>query len=72
MNNHTIHSKTTHSEATPHVEERTNEVEVFDEDGALSRAFLLQRGFCCENGCKNCPYGFNKTSRIEERTGGAA
>lgn len=27
-----------------------------DRDGALSRAFLLRRGFCCELGCKNCPY----------------
>lgn len=39
------------------------EVEVddtFDADGALSRAFLQRRGFCCENGCKNCPYGFRK------------
>lgn len=22
----------------------------------LSREFLLNRGFCCNNGCKNCPY----------------
>jgi NTP pyrophosphatase (non-canonical NTP hydrolase) len=22
----------------------------------LSRDFLLKRGFCCHNGCKNCPY----------------
>lgn len=22
----------------------------------LSRNFLLQRGFCCHNGCTNCPY----------------
>lgn len=22
----------------------------------LSREFLLKRGFCCHNGCKNCPY----------------
>jgi hypothetical protein len=29
---------------------------MFDPDGALSRAFLLQRGYCCELGCKNCPY----------------
>ena len=32
------------------------ELPVFDADGALSRAFLLQRGFCCDLGCKNCPY----------------
>jgi hypothetical protein len=22
----------------------------------LSREFLLKRGYCCNNGCKNCPY----------------
>jgi hypothetical protein len=31
-------------------------IETFDAEGALSRAFLLQRGTCCGNGCKNCPY----------------
>ncbi|PQV64289.1 hypothetical protein B1R32_106135 [Abditibacterium utsteinense] len=41
------------------------EVEVFDAEGALSRAFLRQRGFCCGNGCKNCPYGFD-SERDEE------
>jgi len=35
-------------------------IEIFDEDGALTREFLLQRGYCCENGCRNCPYGFRK------------
>jgi hypothetical protein len=29
---------------------------LFDSDGALSRAFLIRRGFCCQLGCKNCPY----------------
>lgn len=32
--------------------------EIFDESGALSRDYLLRRGYCCENGCRNCPYGF--------------
>ena len=22
--------------------------------------YLLKRGYCCQNGCKHCPYGFNK------------
>ncbi|MFN2474867.1 MAG: DUF5522 domain-containing protein [Chthoniobacterales bacterium] len=30
----------------------------FDADGALSREFLVARGFCCREGCRNCPYGF--------------
>ncbi len=28
----------------------------FDDDGALCREFLLERGYCCGNGCRNCPY----------------
>ena len=30
----------------------------FDEHGALTRDFLLRRGHCCQEGCRNCPYGF--------------
>ena len=22
--------------------------------------FLRERGYCCESGCQNCPYGFRK------------
>jgi len=31
---------------------------IFDADGALSREFLLERGYCCGNRCRNCPYGW--------------
>ena len=27
----------------------------------FSKQFLSNRGYCCENGCRNCPYGFRKT-----------
>jgi hypothetical protein len=28
------------------------------EDGLmiLTAGFLLKRGYCCQNGCRNCPY----------------
>jgi len=26
----------------------------------FTERFLLRRGFCCESGCRHCPYGFNK------------
>jgi hypothetical protein len=29
---------------------------IFDEDGALTAEFLLARGYCCGEGCRNCPY----------------
>ena len=22
--------------------------------------YLAKRGYCCESGCRNCPYGFQK------------
>jgi uncharacterized protein DUF5522 len=27
--------------------------------------FLLRRGYCCESGCRNCPYGFDQEARKE-------
>jgi hypothetical protein len=30
--------------------------------------YLLKRGYCCKNGCKHCPYGFDrKAGRIVKR-----
>ena len=31
-------------------------------DGLLvfTAHYLKKRGYCCQNGCKNCPYGFRK------------
>jgi len=23
----------------------------------------LKRGFCCQNGCRHCPYGFDKNTQ---------
>jgi hypothetical protein len=51
---------------------RANKTEVtaspadFDENGALSREFLLRRGECCREGCRNCPYGFAAGREQEE------
>lgn len=32
----------------------------FNEQGfmVLTAHYLLQRGFCCGNGCRHCPYGY--------------
>lgn len=41
----------------------------FNEEGyrVFTEKYLLKRGYCCKNGCKHCPYGFNKKSgRIEK------
>ena len=32
--------------------------------------YLLRRGYCCENGCRHCPYGFKvqpKTIQPDQR-----
>jgi hypothetical protein len=26
----------------------------------MTEAYHLKRGFCCENGCRHCPYSFKK------------
>jgi hypothetical protein len=44
--------------------------DIFDADGALSRAFLLARGYCCGNGCRNCPYG-NAGKPVRDGNGNA-
>jgi len=28
----------------------------------FTERFLLRRGFCCESGCRHCPYGFIKSN----------
>jgi hypothetical protein len=34
-------------------------VDYYVEDGLLvfTAAFLRKRGYCCESGCRHCPYG---------------
>ncbi|MBL57439.1 MAG: hypothetical protein CMP61_09635 [Flavobacteriales bacterium] len=30
--------------------------------------YLLKRGYCCKNGCKHCPYGWdNKTQKFSKK-----
>ncbi|HMK30522.1 MAG TPA: DUF5522 domain-containing protein [Terriglobales bacterium] len=45
--------------------EERNEPLVEDEDFYLENglmvftaAYLRKRGFCCQSGCRHCPYGF--------------
>ena len=28
----------------------------------FTEAYHLKRGFCCQSGCRHCPYGFNKNN----------
>jgi Family of unknown function (DUF5522) len=35
------------------------------ENGLLvfTEAYHRKRGYCCPNGCRHCPYGFNKEKK---------
>jgi hypothetical protein len=37
-------------------------IDYYMENGkfVLTADFLKRRGYCCTNGCRNCPYGFNQ------------
>jgi hypothetical protein len=39
-----------------------NEYYYTDKSGLLvfTEKYLLERGYCCRNGCRHCPYGFEK------------
>ena len=31
----------------------------------FTEQYFLRRGYCCKNGCKHCPYGYDpKTDRV--------
>jgi len=34
----------------------------FNDEGLMvfTEKYLEKRGYCCETGCKHCPYGFKK------------
>jgi hypothetical protein len=39
----------------------------YSEEGYIvfTEKYHLKRGFCCESGCRHCPYGYN-SSRDEQ------
>lgn len=41
-------------------------VDFYFEDGlmVLTEHYLLERGFCCESGCRNCPYNADQSKKI--------
>lgn len=32
----------------------------------FTEAHHLKRGYCCKNGCRHCPYGFNKRTGLND------
>ena len=42
-------------------------VDFYYEGGFMvfTEKFLRDRGYCCESGCRHCPYGFRKDQRSD-------
>lgn len=34
----------------------------------LTAHYLLKRGYCCGNGCRNCPYQENKKDESQQKS----
>jgi hypothetical protein len=49
-------------------ERKLVEGEDFYREGAyfvFTEKYLRERGYCCESGCRHCPYGFQKDVRSD-------
>jgi hypothetical protein len=48
-------------------------IDYYMEDGFMvfTAIYLKRRGYCCQSGCRHCPYGFAKgdAGKAEERPG---
>ncbi|MEC8458713.1 MAG: DUF5522 domain-containing protein [Bacteroidota bacterium] len=34
----------------------------------FTEKYHIKRGYCCQNGCKHCPYGYDKrTHRVNKK-----
>ena len=44
------------------------EIDYYMENGFMvfTAHYLRQRGYCCESGCRHCPYGFVRENPAEE------
>ena len=36
-----------------------------NEKMVFTEKYLLERGYCCESGCRHCPYGFEKNKLVD-------
>jgi hypothetical protein len=42
-------------------------VDYYFENGLLvmTEHYLRERGYCCRNGCRHCPYGYNASQKVD-------
>jgi hypothetical protein len=50
------------SDLTPGIDYEINEKGFW----VFTASYLLRRGYCCQNGCLHCPYGFRKPGHSTE------
>jgi len=57
-------NKETQAKAAPLIEG----LDFYFEDGlmVLTGRYLLNRGYCCGNGCRHCPYGDSRALEQED------
>ncbi len=62
-----LDSKTALAEAADTTQTFVEGFDFYFEDGlmVLTRQYLLNRGFCCDKGCRHCPYGSEETGALE-------
>jgi hypothetical protein len=50
------------SEEKPKKPKKEDTPDYYWENGFMvfTEAYHLKRGYCCESGCRHCPYGFKK------------
>jgi Family of unknown function (DUF5522) len=48
------------------------EADYYVENGlfVFTKSYHLRRGYCCKNGCRNCPYGFDKSIKETKSNSG--
>lgn len=48
------------------------DVDYYIENGlyVFTEHYLLKRGYCCQSGCRHCPYGFS-LGKVENKKGGS-
>ena len=50
----------------------TEDVDYYIENGlyVFTEHYLLKRGYCCQSGCRHCPYGFQIGKYEQNNKGG--
>ncbi|MCB0599471.1 MAG: hypothetical protein H6557_29580 [Lewinellaceae bacterium] len=44
-------------------------IDYYTENGlfVFTEHFLLKRGYCCQSGCRHCPYGYRKEEPVPDK-----